>query len=225
MNINKKIEELFKNGCHLGHQKNKIHPKAKKYIYTIENGVSIIDLTQTVEFLEKAKKYIYNLSENKKTLLVVGTKKIFSNFIKEFCQEREIPYVNLKWPAGLLTNFETLTKNVEKLKKMKKDKEERVWNKLVKHERLKLERKLNKLEKFYGGIELLKKLPDALFIIDIKKEKNAFKEALAKKVPVIAIVDTNVNSENVDYPIPANDDSLSSIQYLIQEILNCYSKK
>ncbi len=225
MNKDQKIKELFKNDCHLGHKKNKVHPKAKKYIYTYNNGVSIIDLNKTVDLLEKAKNFIIDLQKNNKKILVVATKKILSDSIKNICEKYNLSYINLKWPSGLLTNFETLTKNVKKLKNMRKDKEEEKWDQYVKHEQIKLAKKLNKLEKFYGGIESLEKIPDAIFIIDIKKEKNALKEALFKKIPVIAIVDTNVDPNFVDYPIPANDDSLSSVQFIVEELFSSYNNK
>ncbi|MGB9883551.1 MAG: 30S ribosomal protein S2 [Microgenomates group bacterium] len=221
-NQDKKIQELFDAGCHLGHKKNKIHPKAKKYIYTFEQGTSIIDLTKTAALLEKAKEFISQLAKEKKSLVVVATKKIASNLIGEICQTSNIAYINQKWPAGLLTNFETISKNIKKLKDMKKQKEDGEWKKFVKHEQIKLEKKLKKLEKFYGGIASLEKLPDALFIIDIKKEKNAVKEAKSMSIPIIAIVDTNVNPDQVDYPIPANDDSVSSIEYIVKEIVSAY---
>lgn len=222
--IKTKIEKLFEAGVHLGHKKNKIHPKAKKYIYTIDQGVSIINLEKTVELLEKAKQFIKDLKKDKKNILFVGTKKVASLIISKICEEKNIPFISVKWPAGLITNFETINKNIKKLKKLKKEKEEGAWKKFVKHEQLKLEKQLKKLEKFYGGISSLEKKPDALFLIDIKKEKNALKEAVERNIPVIAIVDTNVNPDLVDYPIPGNDDSPSSIQYLVKEIIEAYEK-
>lgn len=224
MTNTKKIEELFNAGVHLGHKKNKIHPKAKKFIYTFNQNTSIINLEKTAELLEKAKEYLKNLKKNNKTILFVGTKKIASKILAKYCQENNLSYITSKWPAGLITNFETIYKNIKKLKKLKEEKQSGEWKKFVKHEQMKLEKKLKKLEKFYGGIENLTKLPDALFIIDIKKEKNALKEANQRKIPVIAIVDTNVNPDLVDYPIPGNDDSLTSVEYLVKDIIEAYIK-
>lgn len=218
------IEKLFEAGVHLGHKKNKIHPKAKKYIYTINEGTSIINLEKTASLLEKAKEFIKNLKKQNKKILFVGTKKSASNIILKICQEKNIPFVSFKWPAGLITNFETISKNIKKLKELKKQKEEGEWKKFVKHEQIKLEKQLKKLEKFYGGISSLEKKPDALFLIDIKKEKNALKEAVERNIPVIAIVDTNVNPDKVDYPIPGNDDSPSSIEFILKEIIESYEK-
>ena len=220
--VDKKVEELFAAGCHLGHKTNKIHPKAKKYIYTVDNGTSIIDLTKTVHLLEKAKEFTSSLAKNNKVLLVVVSKRIASSFISDVCQKNNLPYVTVKWPAGLLTNFDMIIKNVKKLKTMRGEKSEGAWNKFVKHEQIKLQKELNKLEKFYGGISTLERLPDALFVVDIKKEKNAVKEAIEKKIPIIAVVDTNVNPDTINYPIPGNDDAASSIEYFVKEIVNAY---
>lgn len=221
-NINKKVEELFAAGCHLGHKSNKIHPKAKKYIYTIENGTSIIDLTKTVDLLEKAKKFVSDLANANKIILVVVTKRIVSSLASDLCKKNNLPYVTVKWPAGLITNFDMIIKNAKKLKTMKEEKEKGEWNKFVKHEQIMLQKQLNKLEKFYGGIANLENLPDAVFVVDIKKEKNAVKEAREKNIPIVAIADTNVNPDIVDFPIPGNDDVASSIEYFLKEIIDSY---
>jgi len=223
-NIDKKVEKLFEAGAHIGHKTNRIHPKARKYIYTIENNISVIDLAQTVKLLEKAKDFVRKLAQDGKTLLVVVTKKTSSNLTQEMCKKSSIPYVVVKWPAGLLTNFDMIIKNVKKLKEMKKGRENGEWNKFVKHEQVKLNKELNKLEKFYGGLINLEKIPDALFTIDIKKEKNAVKESREVHIPVVAVVDTNVNPDLVSYPIPANDDSIASIEYFVKEIVETYNK-
>ncbi|MCX7955638.1 MAG: 30S ribosomal protein S2 [Patescibacteria group bacterium] len=223
-NIKNQIEKFFETGVHLGHKKNKIHPKAKKYIYTINQGTSIINLEKTVELIEKAKNFVKKLKQEEKTILFIGTKKTASSIISKICQEKNIPYISFKWPAGLITNFETINNNIKKLKTLKKEKEEGLWKKFVKHEQLKLEKKLKKLEKLYGGIISLEKKPDAIFIVDIKKEKNALKEAKERNIPIIAIVDTNVNPDLVDFPIPGNDDSISSINCLVEEITELYEK-
>jgi len=224
-NVDKKVTEAFEAGCHLGHKNNRVHPKARKYIYSVENGVSVIDLTQTIDALEKVKKYIVAQTKEGKTMLVVATKKIASSIVAEICRINNIPSVTLKWPAGLLTNFDTITKNVKKLEKMKADRETGEWNKYVKHEQVKIQKEINKLERFYGGIVSLKKLPDFLFVIDIKKEKNSVTEAKDIGIPVVAITDTNVNPDEIDFPIPGNDDSLSSIEYFIKEIVGIYSNE
>ena len=224
MNDNdRQVKELFAAGAHLGHKANRVHPKTNKYIYSFENGVSIIDLTKTVIFLEKAKQFVSELGKNEKVLLVVSTKKIVSNLTQELCLKNNLPFVNTKWPAGLLTNFEMIIKNVKKLNSMKEEKEKGEWSKFVKHEQVQLDKELKKLEKFYGGIANLKKLPDALFVIDIKKEKNSVKEAGEMKIPIVAVTDTNVDPDPIDYPIPGNDDSATSIEYFLKEIIEAYA--
>ncbi|MDO8741686.1 MAG: 30S ribosomal protein S2 [Candidatus Roizmanbacteria bacterium] len=222
-NNDKKVGELFAAGAHLGHKANRVHPKTNKYIYSFENGVSIIDLTKTVDYLEKAKQFVSELGKNQKVLLVISTKKIASSLTQELCQKNNLPFINTKWPAGLLTNFEMIIKNVKKLNSMKEEKEKGEWTKFVKHEQVKLDKELNKLVKFYGGIAELKKLPDALFVIDIKKEKNSVKESGEMKIPVVAVTDTNVDPDPIDYPIPGNDDSITSVEYFLKEIIETYA--
>jgi len=218
----KQIEELFNAGCHLGHKVNRIHPKSKKYIYRIENGASIIDLTQTVVKLNYAKEIIAKLAKEKKTILVVASKKIASRIIQKMCLEYNLAFVTIKWPAGLLTNFEMIMRNVKKMLKMKEARDNGEWNKYVKHEQTQMAKELYKLEKFYGGLRSLLKLPDALLIFDSKKEANAVKEAKEMNIPIIAVTDTNSNPDLVNYPIPANDDLLSSVEYLANQLIHAY---
>lgn len=218
------VKELFDAKAHLGHKKNRIHPKSKKYIYMMDNGVSVIDLTKTVKLLKSAQKFVSDLAKGQKTLLVVCTKKIASLFIQNLCQKNNLPFITYKWPGGLLTNFETITKNIQKNNKMKEEKNQGEWEKYPNHDRVKLEKKQIKLEKNYGGLTKMEKPPDALFIIDIKKEKNAISEAKKKSIPIVGLTDTNVDPDLVDYPIPANDDSLSSIEYIAKKIVDAYAR-
>ena len=215
-------EALFQCGAHLGHQASKVHPKAKKYIYKIENKVSIIDLFQTADQINKAREFLFNLGKKGRNLLVVATKNQVKNEIKELCQKYSIFYITNKWIGGFITNFEEILKNIKKLKQLKKEKEEGEWDKLPKHEKLKLEKNLQRIFSIYQGVENLEKLPNALYIIDIKKEKNVVIEGNKRKIPIIAIVDTNANPELVDYPIVANDDNISSVKYISEQIINAY---
>lgn len=220
---NKRVEELFNLGIHLGHKSNRVHPKAKKYIYTIQNGVSIIDLTKTVELLDKAKEFVSKLAKEGGILLLVVTKKTANLDVESLCKKNGIPYITVKWPAGLLTNFDTIAKNIKKLKTMREDKQNGAWEKFVKHEQFALQKDLNRLEKFYGGIADLTKLPDAIFVMDVKKEKNVVKEARMTHTPLVAVVDTNVDPDVIDYRIPGNDDSSSSIEYFVTQIVEAYA--
>jgi len=219
--LEKKIEELFHRGAHLGHRKNRIHPRAKKFIYKIENRQSIIDLTKTVAHLNTAKNFLKKLKEEGKTILFVATKRAIANIIGEICQKKNFFYLTNKWPAGFLTNFETFLKNnIKKMQTMREEKQKGEWDKFVKHERLKLEKQLKKIEKIYAGVDKMEKLPDALVIVDTRHEKNAVAEAQKLKIPTIAIVDTNVNPDLIDYPIPANDDSPEAVEYIIKELVS-----
>lgn len=221
----KQVQTLFEAELHLGHKKNRLHPRARKYVYRIDNGVSIIDLTQTVPQLNAAKEFIAKLKEENKVLLVVATKKVASQVVAEFCKTHSISYLTTKWLPGLLTNFETLAKNIKKLNDLKAAEAQGDWGSLAKHEIVKLKKQIAKLEKFYGGINTLVKHPDALFIIDTKKENNAVVEAAKTKIPVVAITDTNTDPSTVTYPIVANDDSPKSIEYLIADLLKPYTTK
>jgi small subunit ribosomal protein S2 len=219
----KEIEKLFEAGAHLGHKKNRLHPKARKYVYKMVNGVAVIDLTQTAEQLHNAKEYLKDAAKNGKRLLVVGTKRVASQFVQDYCKEKGIPHITTKWMPGLLTNFETLSKNTKKMIDYETGKADGSWEQFVKHERTKMQKDLNRLKRLYGGIEDMKKKPDLLFIIDIKREKNALKEAKQNGIPVIAITDTNTNPDTVDYPVVANDDSPTSAHYVIESILSAYT--
>lgn len=218
----KEIEKLFEVGAHLGHKKNRLHPKARKYVYKMVNGVAVIDLTQTVVQLHIAQQYLKQAAKEGKKLLVVGTKRVASQFIQEMCKENDIPHITTKWMPGLLTNFETLSKNTKKMVDYEAGKNDGSWDQFVKHERTKMQKDLNRLKRLYGGIENLKKRPDILFIIDIKREKNALKEAKQNGIPVIAITDTNTNPDTVDFPVVANDDSPTSSHYVVNAILSSY---
>ncbi len=218
------VEALFSVNAHLGHKSNRVHPKAKKYIYKIENGVSIIDLTQTVKLLQLAQAYISKLAQQDKKILFVTTKKNIATMVREKAIKANLPYIVSKWPAGLLTNYETILKNIKKMNKLKDEKLAGNWNKFVKHEQVRLSKYLNRLEKIYAGIADLNQLPDALFVVDIKKEKNAVSEAKKINIPIIGVLDTNVNPETITYPIPANDDSTESVEYIVTAVIDAYLK-
>jgi len=218
------IEKLFNAGVHLGHKKNRLHPKARKYVYKIVNGTAIIDLTKTVVSLNNAKAFLSQNSKDGKVMLVVATKRVANQFAADLCKEYAIPYITAKWLPGLLTNFETIMKNVKKMKQLETDRESGAWDKFVKHERTKLGKELNKLKKLYEGLATLEKRPDVLFIVDVKKEKNALTEARQNSIPVVAVIDTNANPAMVTYPIIGNDDSATSVQLLVRDIIESFAK-
>src|SRR3989338_5337494 len=220
----KEIEKLFELGANLGHKKSRLHPRARKNVYTIINGTSVIDLTKTVDQLENAKKYLEEAAKNGKTVLIVGTKKVVSAFLKKYCIENKVPYITSKWLPGLLTNFESLINNVKKLKNLKTDRDSGAWDALVKHERTKLSKEISKLEKLYSGLESITVRPDIMVIVDPKKEKNALNEAKAYKIPVVALVDTNADPNEIDYPVVANDDTSQVVEYIMNQLLDAYAK-
>jgi len=187
------------------------------------NGVAIIDLTKTAAQLHSVNEFLKKSRKEGKVLLAIGTKRVVSQYLQELCTENDIPHITTKWMPGLLTNFETLSKNIKKMNELDAQKENGTWDQFVKHERTKLSKELGKLKRLYSGIAKLKKKPDILFIVDIKREKNALKEAKQYNLPVVAITDTNTNPDTVTYPVVANDDSPSSAQYVIKEILSSYA--
>lgn len=218
------LQELFEAKAHVGHKRSRVHPKAKPFIYTIEQGISIIDLTKTAEKLEDALSFVKGLAQDGKNLLVVATKKLASGAVAKKAEEMGVHFITAKWPAGLITNFKSIQENIKKMETMLEEKASGAWDKYVKHEQIALNKQLNRLLKTYGGLRNLKKLPDALFVIDTKKEKNAVKEAKDMGIPVIGITDTNTNPYEVHFPIPANDDALSAVEYISEKVLAAYSK-
>ncbi len=223
-NSMKNVEVLFEMGAHLGHNKSRLHPKARKNVYQIVNKTSIIDLTKTVEQLDAAKKYLAQVAADGKIILVVGTKKTASAFTKEYCGAKNIAYVSSKWLPGLLTNFKMIMKNVQKLKEMREQITTGEAKVFVKHERTQMSKKITKLERLFSGIELLDKRPDCMFIVDIRKEKNAVKEAKEFNIPIVGIADTNADPNTIDYPVVVNDDDSTVVKHIMTELLEEYSK-
>lgn len=217
-------EDLFLAQAHLGHKSSRIHPRSKKYIYKFEKGFSIINLEKTISLLKEAVNFAYKLGKEKKTLLIIGTKPSIRNVVKELAEKYNLPYINNKWQGGFLTNFEEFLKNIQKMKNLQKELAEGKWETFPKHEQIKMKKALKRLENLYQSVNSLEKIPDALFIIDINKEKKAVKEAMIKQISMIAITDTNSNPDLVDYPIPANDDAQSSVSLISETILAAYQK-
>lgn len=213
---------LLAYGLHLGHKKTKVHPKSKKYIYKLENGTSIIDLFKTAELLDQAKEYIASLAADGKQILFVGTKKVAREALNDHVAEHNLHSMTNKWVGGFLTNFAEVSKNVHHMNELRQQQTDGAWNVLPKHERTALEKKLNRIASIYGGVMNMAALPDALFILDVRKEKNALSEAMQLGIPTVAVTDTNVDPDDVTYPIPANDDAVTSVKYVIDEIVNAY---
>ena len=206
------IDELSKAGMHLGHHTTKRSPKMEPYIYGVKNNINIINLDKTVEKLQLALNFITEIVSKGGVILFVGTKPAAKDIIQKSAQEVGAPFVIEHWLGGTLTNFSIISELMKKLNKMIEDKKGGEWEKYSKKEQLEQEKKLSRLEKMVGGMREINKKPDAIYVVDLQKEKTAIREARRLKVPVIALVDTNSNPELVDWPIPGNDDAIKSIE-------------
>jgi len=212
------MQDLITAGVHFGHRTKRWNPKMGKYIFGKRNGVHLIDLRQTLEALKHAHKATVHVAEQGKGILFIGTKKQAKDIIKDEAQRGGVFYVTERWLGGLLTNFDTLNQSVHKLREFEQMKEDGRWQLKSKKELSRLERQYMKLRKYFQGVKDMDRLPGLVFIADIKKDVTAFLEAKIKGVPVIAIVDTNVDPTDVTYPIPANDDSIRSIAIITRLI-------
>ncbi len=213
------MKELLEAGVHFGHQTRRWDPRMKKFIYTARNGIYIIDLQQTVKLFKQAYDFVRDEIAGKgKKIIFVGTKKQAQEAVKEEAKRCGMFYVNKRWLGGTLTNFQTIKKSIDKLKKFEQMKEEGIFELLPKKEALKLEKKMKKLEALIGGIKDMEDLPGALFIIDTKREHLAVQEARKLEIPIVAVVDTNCNPEEIDYPIPGNDDAIRAIKLYCSKI-------
>lgn len=212
------LKELMAAGAHFGHKKERSHPKAKQFIYTLREGIYIIDLEKTQEALEKALKVTADLAKSGKTILFVGTKPQAADLVKAAAESANMPYIVNRWPGGLLTNFETTTSNLKSLL----EKEGKVagdgYVNLTKKERRVIGDEITKATSTLGGVRNMTKTPDALFVVDVVAESTALKEAYRLGIPVIGMCDTNANPELVDYPIPANDDARKTIEMVVTQI-------
>lgn len=211
--------EMLKSGVHFGHKKSKRHPKMNEHVYTVRNGISIINLAKTKEKLREALDYVEKVSSNDGTVLFVGTKRQAKKIIKDAAIKCGMPYVSERWLGGTFTNFDKIVSSVKRLQKMEKEKENgELEKKYTKRERQEIDREIKKLEVKFGGIRNMGKLPEAVFVVDIQEEQTAVMEAIAKNIPIIAMVDTNVDPSMIDYPIPANDDAIKSIEMIVSAI-------
>ncbi|ADM89682.1 30S ribosomal subunit protein S2 [Candidatus Zinderia insecticola CARI] len=218
------INKIIKSKIHLGHKKCFLNPKMSKYIIGCKNKIHIIDIKKTIILYKKALEYISILSANNRTILLVCTKKNTRDIIKSEAKRGGLPYINQRWLGGTFTNYEIINNSIKKFKNMIKKKKKIKLNTKGTSNFIK---KFKKLKKFIGGMKMMNNLPDAIFVIDTEFHKNVIKEAKILKIPIIAIVDTNNNPENIDYIIPGNNDSIISIKLYIKNLINTiiYSKK
>ena len=208
------IKQLLEAGVHFGHPTKKWNPKMAEYIFTQRNGIHIVDLQKTVKKFEEAYNYVAELAQNGGTILFVGTKKQAAETVKEEAQRCGMYYTNVRWPGGMLTNFQTIRKSIKRLKDLEKMQADGTFDLLPKKEVAKKLKEIEDLQKSYGGIKEMDQLPSCVFIVDTRKEKNAVLEAKKLGIPVVAIVDTNCDPDDADYIIPGNDDAIRAIKLI-----------
>ncbi|BAH17547.1 30S ribosomal protein S2 [Macrococcoides caseolyticum] len=208
------MKQLLEAGVHFGHQTRRWNPKMKKYIFTERNGIYIIDLQKTVKKVEEAYNFVKSISEEGGTVLFVGTKKQAQEAIKEEAERAGQFFINERWLGGTLTNYKTISKRVKRISEIEKMEEDGTFDVLPKKEVVELKKEYDRWVKFLGGIREMKSMPSALFVVDPRKERNAIAEAKKLHVPIVGIVDTNCDPDEIDYVIPANDDAIRAVKLL-----------
>jgi len=212
------MKQLLEAGVHFGHQTRRWNPKMAKYIFTERNGIYIIDLQKTVKKVEEAYNFVKSLAADGGTVLFVGTKKQAQDSVKEEAERCGMFYINQRWLGGTLTNFQTIRKRIERLHELERMETDGTFDVLPKKEVILLKKEQERLEKFLGGIKNMKKLPDALYVIDPRKERIAVQEARKLGIPIVAIVDTNCDPDEIDYIIPGNDDAIRAVRLLTSKM-------
>ena len=214
------MKQLLEAGVHFGHQTRRWNPKMAEYIFTERNGIYIIDLQKTVKKVEEAYMFVRQLAEDGKDILFVGTKKQVMDAVKEEALRCGMYYINARWLGGMLTNFKTIKTRIRRLEQLRKMEEDGTFDLLPKKEVIKLNHEVEKLEKYLGGIKDMRNLPGAIFVVDTKKEHNAIAEARKLGIPIVAIVDTNCDPDEVDYIIPGNDDAIRAVKLMASTVAN-----
>ena len=218
------LEEMLQAGVHFGHQTKDWNPKMEQHIFGVRDKIHIINLEHTVEMIKPAMKFIESVAAKNNKILFVGTKRTATEIIKNEAIRCSMPYVNERWLGGMLTNYKTIRSSITRLENLLRQKEDGTFNKLTKKEGLKIQRDIDRLQKSIGGVTEMGGLPDALFIIDVKREAIAVSEASKMGIPIIGIVDSNSNPEGIDYVIPGNDDSIRSIALFTEAVADACLK-
>ena len=221
--ISKELEEMFLAGVHFGYSRVSLHPKIKPYIFGLRNNVEIFDLEKTRVCLQKAKKFLEESAKEGKRILIVSTKPGIRQIIEQAAKKAEMPYVSQRWLGGTLTNFKVIKSRLDYFVELRRKKISGELNKYTKKEISHISKELLRLERFFNGLEKLAGLPCALLIVDPKEEKTALREAKQMSIPVIAVLNSDCDPTNVAYPIPANDASVSSVKYLMDQLMKDYS--
>ncbi|MCD2136659.1 30S ribosomal protein S2 [Salinicoccus halitifaciens] len=212
------MKQLLEAGVHFGHQTRRWNPKMKKYIFTERNGIYIIDLQKTVKKVAEAYNFVKEISEDGGKVLFVGTKKQAQDAIKEEAERAGQLYVNQRWLGGILTNYKTISKRIRRIDEIEKMEADGTFDVLPKKEVVELRKEYDRLIKFLGGIRDMKEMPKAIFIVDPRKERNAIAEAKKLNIPIVAMVDTNCDPDEVDYVIPANDDAIRAVRLMTSKM-------
>ena len=218
------LEEMLQAGVHFGHQTKYWNPKMEHHIFGVRDKIHIINLEHTVEMIKPAMKFIESVAAKNNKILFVGTKRTATDIIKNEATRCSMPYVNERWLGGMLTNYKTIRSSITRLENLLRQKEDGTFSKLTKKEGLKIQRDIDRLQKSIGGVTEMGGLPDALFIIDVKREAIAVSEASKMGIPIIGIVDSNSNPEGIDYVIPGNDDSIRSIALFTEAVADACLK-
>lgn len=216
------LQALLEAGCHFGHKAERWNPKADKFIYTKKDGIHVIDLAKTKAGLEVAAEYVKTTVAVGGEVLFVGTKRQAQTILKQEAEAAGAPYFSERWIGGFLTNWDQVKKNIEKINRMEEEQKAGAWKKFPKHEQVKMARYLERIKVYYGGVLKLPNVPVALFIVDVKKEIAAVREGQRRGVAVIGVVDTNSDPTGIDYVIPANDDAVGSVSYIVHVIAEAY---
>ncbi|MBI2628008.1 MAG: 30S ribosomal protein S2 [Candidatus Niyogibacteria bacterium] len=222
--FDQELEKMFKAGVHFGYSRSRRHPKMTPYIFGLRNNAEVFDLEKIKVKLKEASAFIRELGKEKKTVVLVGTKPAIRDIVEKAAREAGLPYVNERWLGGFITNFPVIRKRMDYYENLKNEKESGGLEKYTKKERLEIAKELAVLGRNFDSLLALKKLPDALLIVDPENEKTAAKEAADKKIPVVAILNSDSNPENISYPIPANDASRASVDYLLSKITEAYQE-
>ena len=223
-NTDEKIEKMFKAGIHFGYSRSSRYPKMKDFLFGLKNNVEIFDLEKTNEMLDRAKEFMFVLGKEKKQFILVGTKTETKGIMEKFAKEANMPYVIERWLGGTLTNFKAIRGRISHMKDLEQKKDKKELEKYTKKEQIEIERKIIRLKNYLGGLVDMENLPSAILVVDSKKEKNAVKEANDMKVPVVAVINTDCDPKTADYPIPANDNSKTSVEFLLNELIGAYKE-
>lgn len=214
----KDLEEFIEAGVQFGHKKSVVHPGMFPYIFGVRNNIHVIDVTATKKKLDEALEFVKELAKEGKVILFVGTKLPVRGMVRSAAEETGMPFVDIRWLGGTLTNWKTISERVQHLKDLRAKTKTEEWNKYPKHERMQMEKEIQKLEYEFGGLETMERVPDAVFVVDARQDVLALKEAKKINIPTIGIADTNINPAEITYPIPANDDAMSSVELIVTKV-------